>query len=470
MLVSGSEVSGNAETTSHLCERCSAINFNSLFRKRLTRAKGLQVLRLGKICDFAHPSSCRLCLYFAKLVLESHDTSNFGENTEYHLYAFSAVRAFLIGFSPVQNTLNGLRGGICLAVLPEQVSGVPQELTQFIGLVQTPDHDGLQIKALNPATVDMQSIRQWYSFCSEHHIYQCALEPTTRVPGLQVIDCIRRKIVKWRGEKYSALSYVWGNSDGVHHGGVGGSMLPPSVPAVIEDAMTLSCQLDLPFIWVDKYCIPQDNVQEKQKQIKHMDLVYKFAELTIIAAAGSDPHYGLPGVGYRSRPPQQKLKLHDMTLLASLPNPTSEIKRSRWMRRGWTFQEALLSRRRLIFTERQVYFECRTMHCCEAIGMPLDAIHRKNRQQCKNGILPGLFPHKIIGDSRWEFMHLVNEYSQRELSHESDRLNALLGIFHALSEQDKLPKYHYLGVPLMKVCHLTNSAIDSLEAFLVGLK
>jgi hypothetical protein len=35
-----------------------------------------------------------------------------------------------------------------------------------------------------------------------------------------------------------------------------------------------------------------------------MDRIYQNAEVTIIAAAGSDSKYGLPGVGKRHRDPQ----------------------------------------------------------------------------------------------------------------------------------------------------------------------
>jgi hypothetical protein len=43
------------------------------------------------------------------------------------------------------------------------------------------------------------------------------------------------------------------------------------------------------------------------------------------------------------------------------------IQSSAWITRGWTYQEAVLSRRCLFFTDEQVYFVCKQMTCCEAI-------------------------------------------------------------------------------------------------------
>jgi hypothetical protein len=86
-------------------------------------------------------------------------------------------------------------------------------------------------------------------------------------------------------------------------------------------------------------------------------------ELTIIAAAGSDPHYGLPGVS-RTRNVQTTFTVANHVFVA-MEDPGLEIRTSHWNTRGWTYQEALLSRRRLVFTDTQIYFQCRTSHHVE---------------------------------------------------------------------------------------------------------
>lgn len=54
-------------------------------------------------------------------------------------------------------------------------------------------------------------------------------------------------------------------------------------------------------------------------------------------------------------------------LVGFLP-PKAEIFNSAWNSRGWAFQEAALSRRRLAFTKSGVYFQCYEMQCVEALS------------------------------------------------------------------------------------------------------
>jgi hypothetical protein len=52
--------------------------------------------------------------------------------------------------------------------------------------------------------------------------------------------------------------------------------------------------------------MPQDNDNDKHTQIQRMNLVYgSAAAATIIAAAGDDPGYGIPGMSLRLRKNKQ---------------------------------------------------------------------------------------------------------------------------------------------------------------------
>jgi hypothetical protein len=50
------------------------------------------------------------------------------------------------------------------------------------------------------------------------------------------------------------------------------------------------------YLWVDFYCIDQQNPNGRKAQIDNMDLIYQGAYLTLIAQDGSDCHVGLPGM------------------------------------------------------------------------------------------------------------------------------------------------------------------------------
>jgi hypothetical protein len=94
-----------------------------------------------------------------------------------------------------------------------------------------------------------------------------------------------------------------------------------------------------------------------------MDLIYSNATATLIAAAGTDPNSGLLGVGSTSRARQSVVKSSNAEVASLLRDPAKVIRASKWANRAWTYQEAVFSRRCLVFTEQQVYIECNRIHC-----------------------------------------------------------------------------------------------------------
>lgn len=95
--------------------------------------------------------------------------------------------------------------------------------------------------------------------------------------------------------------------------------LPILLPLTIEDALIVVKELRLRYLWIDRYCIPQGG-KEKHDQVQNMDQIYRDAEVTIIALAGNNPSFGLPGVGKTSRIPQRKVVLEILPLFRhSLP-------------------------------------------------------------------------------------------------------------------------------------------------------
>jgi len=49
-----------------------------------------------------------------------------------------------------------------------------------------------------------------------------------------------------------------------------------------------------------RYCIQEDDALDKHVQIRNMDTIYANAFWTIVAAAGDNSDYGLPGVFRRA--------------------------------------------------------------------------------------------------------------------------------------------------------------------------
>jgi hypothetical protein len=228
--------------------------------------------------------------------------------------------------------------------------------------------------------------------------------------------------------------------------------LPEKVPDTIRDAILVTRRLGLKYLWIDRYCINYAISETSAEQISKMDLIYNESHLTIIAAAGQDPHFGLPGVSSRIRRPQPYGTIGKHLLISTLPDPIHNIKSSKWMERGWTYQEGLLSRRRLIFTEQQVYFECSGMYCYEELNFPLQNLHNSNGQRFKscfcNGIDVGMFP-KQIGSTAWEVVERIEEYSRKTFTFPKDILKGILGILRTFETSSREIR-HCLGVPVLQ--------------------
>jgi hypothetical protein len=97
------------------------------------------------------------------------------------------------------------------------------------------------------------------------------------------------------GCQYLALSYVWGKSTVLleDDSDLAKDQLPKNLPQTIEDAILTTKSLGYDYLWVDRYCIPQGDNEERRQQIYQMDLVYNRAQATIIAVAGDEPSFGL---------------------------------------------------------------------------------------------------------------------------------------------------------------------------------
>lgn len=202
--------------------------------------------------------------------------------------------------------------------------------------------------------------------------------------------------------------------------------------------------------------------------MEQMNLIYHNAELTIIAAARGRVDYGLPGVGAGNRPRsiQQVVQIGNIEIVPTMRHPHSVIQTSKWSKRAWTFQEGILSRRRLVFTDDQMYFECDGMNChesvtnvpkkderwsnleyCQQIESSLDQLHAPHKREFNYTLRPGIlgwddkrfFGQPVRPGSHAafvRFLEMVQVYSARELPCTFDALKAFEGI---ASEFEALP-------------------------------
>ncbi|KAK7931125.1 hypothetical protein PG985_001837 [Apiospora marii] len=175
--------------------------------------------------------------------------------------------------------------------------------------------------------------------------------------------------------RYVALSYVWGGpqafclkGDNILDLQARGSL--QDTPNTIRDAMTVAFRLGFNYIYVDAFCIIQDDNKDKREQLSIMGKIYANATLCIVAASGDTAYSGLPGLSSPRTPgievllPGCNIKL--VTPLSHYPTvhhgtniQVGYTTGYAWSERGWTFQERALSRRSLIFTEGQALWHCK---------------------------------------------------------------------------------------------------------------
>ncbi|GJD04056.1 heterokaryon incompatibility protein [Colletotrichum higginsianum] len=245
-------------------------------------------------------------------------------------------------------------------------------------------------------------------------------------------------------EPYVALSYVWGAGAGAYTTLTENVMLHRThgkLPRAIQDAIDLVRRLGFRYVWIDRLCIVQNSARSWKLNAYNMDLIYGNAELTICAADG-DATKGLCAMRPATRNTRQT-KGHinpQLQLMVTRP-PEMYIRASEWNERAWTFQERLLSRRCLIFTNGRVYFQCRSTGMSEDIfgdkrgaGWSLDLVDA-----------PLQMFRQLESRSIWVYMKCVELYAERKLTQAKDIQAAFSGMANLMEERMRAPFVH--GLP-----------------------
>jgi hypothetical protein len=430
-----------------LCSECEKIEMN--LKSMMTRARQNQSRRLhifkGSL-RAVNVSSCKLCSF----ALACSRSWNWPIATEYSLNVHHMENA-------LGPTLAESKVLLSLAIEDKHIKReyrgwiVPTLLDQA-GDVSDPSWSPLA------ENVNFAAVRDWLGFCDCNHSNGCRMTSRDDIPFFRLIHSTSRLIVDAPpGSKFAALSYCWGpptelpSREKLRK-------LPKSVPLVIEDALEAARRLAIPYLWVDRYCNSQRKDSPIQRvQLQNMHKVYRSAYVTIVAGYGDRPELGLPGMSSRERMSQNSVDTHGHRLLC-VPDVVREIQGCPWSTRGWTLQENLLSRRRLVFTETQTYFQCWHMHCCEAVPTDLVRAHIKDLTRFDEfNKAFQVFPQKGIGKTGDEIEMRIQEYLGRHLTKESDALKAFLGILQAFQEIEQ-PVHNFWGLPMSRFGWTKNGA------------
>ncbi|KAF2825366.1 HET-domain-containing protein [Ophiobolus disseminans] len=207
--------------------------------------------------------------------------------------------------------------------------------------------------------------------------------------------------------QYVALSYCWGKSLAyttttgnlkIHtqHGGIPFSQLPKT----LQDAIFMVRYLNIGHLWADCLCIIQDDKADWEYEAAQMADVYSNAYLTIAATRAT--HCGEGFLQPRKVSDGDKVQFEDAQ---------------------GHFQERVLAVRTLHFATNQMYWEC--AHSFEEEN---GIVRASDTDFYKEYSLESLAKDQ----DAWERM--VQEYTSREMTYQSDKFPALSGVISALQK------------------------------------
>ncbi|KAF2662188.1 HET-domain-containing protein [Lophiostoma macrostomum CBS 122681] len=248
-----------------------------------------------------------------------------------------------------------------------------------------------------------------------------------------------------RAFEYVCLSHCWG-SPSTHTltatksnwrrlaSNISFEMFPP----LFQDAVVITRQLGLRYLWIDSLCIIQDSVRDWDTESLKMSGIYEHAYVTISATNSSDsntrclidrrkaviiPYSNTTGKEFAIR--ARKVQQHHPSVEAGEPaRPRGPL-----TTRAWVLQEHVLSTRILHYTATELLFECKTSYCCECL--PTRRLYSTT---------PSLIPKAILKREKsnqgiWDvWQRLVEEYSRRTLTVTTDKLPAISGIASKIQE------------------------------------
>ncbi|KAI1814779.1 HET-domain-containing protein [Poronia punctata] len=349
-------------------------------------------------------------------------------------------------------------------------------------------------------------VEDWIKDCSLNHPL-CGRPPLDPPLPRRVIDVSsnepRVSLFETNGLKgrYIALSHCWGSSSRLmttsktmedFKAGLALSYLPKT----FQDAIKITKRLGIKYLWIDCFCIIQDDPLDWERESSNMARIYRNAYLTISASASRDSYSGCfpkrdkdsyvssptSSLGYDTpreargpntytltytnleRPGQMSLQLFEEWLPGSSAHAPQQTDIGTFGRRfdpiateplssrGWTLQERLLSPRIVHYASDQMYFECETQLVSED-GFRFPDIFSSMKQLLatqrippqEHGLtkasgvsyIPGQYPVGPVPGRRWQggWLSMIENYSRQKLTVDQDKLSAVAGLARVIAEE-----------------------------------
>ena len=292
---------------------------------------------------------------------------------------------------------------------------------------------GLHIPESTRLGTSLSRIRTWLEACERLHPIcspsgaflpvrlldlTCGDQSMTRLISTTHFDLENRP-----ASRYACLSHCWGETRSPHL--TTKSNLQANMEAIpiidllqtFQDSIEVCRALNISYLWIDTFCIIQDDLEDWQAHVVDMSSIYENAYLTLAAGASRDGSGGLfkttvsrdytavktielPSIGGEPYRVQVRRQIHHPDFL-SLDGPEDFP----LMRRGWAFQEKLLSKRYLCFGDKEILWEC-----CEDVACSCSVTSGPFNPRLNNqapAFLCSKVTHKFYSDLKHTFFYLI---------------------------------------------------------------
>ncbi|KAK4208590.1 heterokaryon incompatibility protein-domain-containing protein [Rhypophila decipiens] len=321
----------------------------------------------------------------------------------------------------------------------------------------------------------MDKIRRLVSRCDSLH---SCYDAETEKPALptRVVDISRgpEQILLREGtgiqDHYVCLSHCWGSKQPLqtttrnienHQRNIPWDMFP----VVYKEAILISWELGIKYVWIDSLCIVQDSVIDWQRESASMCNVYAGSYLTVAATSSADCSVSMlePLLSEGPREERERTTECRISNQDDLEQPGHslismvESKHGYWdhdfaafydiyrhmplLSRAWTYQEQLLSPRLIHLTPTELVWQCKRGVLCNCGYMnfsgaefDLPFYRVMETESSQSGDSDG---RQIA--SLWR--SIVMRYSKRQLTYDKDKLPALSGLAHMFSQKRPGAKY-----------------------------
>ncbi|KAE8359478.1 heterokaryon incompatibility protein-domain-containing protein [Aspergillus caelatus] len=311
-------------------------------------------------------------------------------------------------------------------------------------------------------------INSWMDSCINDHQMQCAdashppLLPTRVIDvspvGLDVgLVCLRDDQNKVdRAARYVALSHCWGkcipfattteNLEDRKR-----EVRIEDMSQVFQEAVLITRQLGIRYLWIDTLCIVQNDRHDWEVEAGRMAKVYMDAFVVLGASNSNADDQGFLGPRAHPGSINWTKTLHNgrtSCLALSLLPPAGE----RWtsgrdpvsseplQSRAWCLQERYLAQRILLYGARQLFWECRAISRAEDGDLRPGNLHNLDRLKgtaSNERTIFGPRPDDYSEVNYRGWYEMIEEYTQRSITHQSDRFPALSGVANAIAQTSR---------------------------------